>query len=390
MPNLCDPSHCTGCTACFLICPRNAIHMEADSEGFLHPAISEELCIQCGLCEAVCPVLNPLPENNFQTLAYAAICTQEDTRMQSTSGGVFTLLARWIFDHEGVVFGAVYDEDFSVHHCGITREEELQKVRTAKYSQSVLGDTFSQVRQLLKEGKYVLFSGTPCQVSGLQAYLQKTYEHLILVDVVCHGVPSPKVWQQYVSYRREHDAPDSNVQAINLRSKETGWPGYSVRFAYENGKVYNARNNEDPFLRGFVGNYYLRPSCYECTFKGISRTSDFTLADYWGVWDQLPKYNDGKGTSLVLLHSEKAKKILAEIKPAVRIEKVEAEKSVTENPSAVQPSKRPENRDAFWKQYENEDFETLITELLPPRDLAREPCFWRRCLRKVERFVAGR
>ena len=361
--------------------------MEPDSEGFLHPAISQQLCIRCGLCEMACPVLHSLPENSFQTSAYAAICTHEDTRMQSTSGGVFTLLAKWVFDREGVVFGAAYDKNFSVCHCGITREEELQRLRTAKYAQSVLGDSFCQVRKLLQKGRYVLFSGTPCQVAGLQAYLKKPFERLILVDVVCHGVPSPKVWQHYVAYRREHDAPDSCIQAINLRSKETGWPGYSVRFSYENGKLYSARNNEDPFLRGFVGDYYLRPSCYECNFKGVSRSSDFTLADYWGIWNQLPDYNDGKGTSLVLVHSEKARKIWDEIQAGACAQEVEILKSIAENPSAVQPSKRPADREVFWKRYEREDFKALITELLPPPPPMRKPSLLSRCLGKVKRSL---
>lgn len=389
MPQLALKNMCTGCTACYSVCPKHAIDMGADAEGFLHPVIAQERCISCGLCEAVCPVLHSIPDHNGQTVAYAAICTQEDTRMQSTSGGVFTLLARWVIGQGGTVFGAAYDQNFSVHHCGITRVEDLKKLRTAKYSQSVLGDSFCQVRKLLKEGRYVLFSGTPCQIAGLQAYLKKPWERLILVDVICHGVPSPKVWEHYIAYRRNQDAPDSCVQAINLRSKETGWPGYSIRFAYENGTVYSAKNNEDPFLRGFVGDYYLRPSCYECGFKGISRSCDFTLADYWGVWNQLPEYHDGRGTSLVLLHSPKAHEIWTEIQSDLRCREQNPQEAVQENPSALTASRKPGNRAAFWERYEKEDFQTLITELLPPPPPPTRQTLLRRGLKKLKHLMNG-
>lgn len=390
MPRLCDQTHCTGCTACFSVCPKHAIQMKYDSEGFLYPVVDENLCVSCNLCEISCPVLNHPPQNTYQTKAYAAICTREEIRQQSTSGGVFTLLAEWIFDRGGVVFGAEYNEDFSVSHCVITQEDNLQKLRTAKYAQSTLDDTFAKVQEELKSGKYVLFSGTPCQVSGLQAYLKKPCERLITVDVVCHGVPSPKVWQHYIDYRREHDAPGCKIDTINLRSKVTGWPGYSVCFSYRNGTCYSAKNNEDPFLRGFVGDYYLRPSCYECDFKGISRNSDFTLADYWGVWSQLPEYNDGKGTSLVLLHSSIAQQIWSQIQTDLRCQELDPLKAVEENPSALRASRKPQNREDFWDRYETEDFTALITELIPSPAPLKQPTLLRRALRKFRQIVEGK
>ena len=390
MAQLAPQNQCTGCTACESICPHRCIHMVSDIEGFSYPIVDNTVCVNCGLCQSVCPVLHHPKTPNLYTRAYAAICTQEEIRLKSTSGGVFTLLAKWIFDRGGVVFGAAYDEDFSVRHCVISREDELQKLRTAKYAQSTLGDTFAKVYDELKSGKYVLFSGTPCQIVGLQAYLKKPRERLITVDVVCHGVPSPKVWQHYIAYRREHDAPGCRIDAINLRSKVTGWPGYSVRFLYNNGTCYSARNNEDPFLKGFVGDYYLRPSCYECEFKGVSRNSDFTLADYWGVWSQLPEYNDGKGTSLVLVHSPVARQIWSQIQAYLRCQELDPLKSVEENPSALAASGKPQNREEFWKRYQDEDFTALITELLPPPAPPQKQTLLKRVVRRAKRIVKGK
>ncbi len=389
MPRLAMSMDCTGCSACANICPQKCITMAPDAEGFLHPVISEENCIHCNLCMTACPILQPLPGNTFPVEAYAAICTQDKIRMQSTSGGVFSMLAQWIFSKGGIVYGAVYGKDFSVCHRAAESEEELTAIRTAKYAQSVMGDVFARVKAQLNEGRFVLFSGTPCQVGGLQAYLKKSYEHLILVDVVCHGVPSPAVWQHYISYRVQQDAPDSRVRFINLRSKETGWPGYSIRFDYENGSVYTALNSKDPFLRGFVGDYYLRPSCHHCAFKGLSRNSDFTLADYWGVENQLPEYHDGKGTSLVMLHSAKAQKIWADIQPDLRCCAVEPETVLEWNPSALVCSCAPENREIFWNRYQTEDFQALISELmpLPPQ---QKTMLGVRVLRKIKSILQGK
>ena len=384
MPELAKFDSCTGCSACAMVCPKNCIQMQPDTEGFMHPVTDTESCIECGLCEKTCPVLHTSWRAEDHTQAYAAISSNESVRMQSTSGGVFSILAEQIFQKEGTVFGAAYADDFSVFHCEVSDAEHLQKLRTAKYAQSVLKDTFRQVQDRLHAGKYVLFSGTPCQISGLQAYLKKPYDNLILVDVICHGVPSPKVWQHYIQYRNGQDAPESSIENINLRSKETGWPGYSIRFEYKDGTVYSALNSKDPFLRGFVGDFYLSPSCYECPFKGVSRSSDFTLADYWGIDGQHPECNDGKGTSLVFVHSQKAKDIWKQIQTGLNCLEVEPEKAVEHNQSAVRSSNKPAKRAQFWNRYQQEDFTDLISELLLPPP---PPSLLHRALGKIKRTI---
>lgn len=264
--------------------------------------------------------------------------------------------------------------------------DELTILRTAKYAQSRIGNSFQDVKQYLNDGKWVLFSGTPCQVGGLRAFLGKEYERLVLVDLVCHGVPSPAVWLQYIDYRSKIDALGAAPTTINLRSKETGWLGYSVNFGYDSGAHYSVKRSEDPFMRCFVGNLCLRPSCYDCQFKGISRASDFTLGDYWGVWSQLPDYNDGKGTSLVLLHSDKAKVTWKEIASQMRYREVNPEMAVSENPSAIQSSTPHPYREVFMARYMQEGFMELVDELLPPLPKTQSLTLQQRILKKVKRI----
>ena len=386
MEKLCKKELCTGCGACAAVCPVGCIHMEPDMEGFLQPVIRTEQCVGCNRCRNVCPILTERSQPDERTEAYAAIHADEWIRAVSTSGGIFSLLCDWVFARGGIAFGAAYDAQFRVVHCSVEHAEDLYRLRGAKYAQSSLGDTFSQVREQLRKERYVLFSGTPCQVGGLLSYLGKDYEKLILVDLICHGVPSPKVWQHYVDYRSMKDAGGQKPAGINLRSKETGWPGYSIRFDYPDGQFYSAPNTEDPYLRGFVGNLYLRQSCHNCCFKGSTRLSDFTLGDYWGVWSQLPEFHDGKGTSLVLLHTQKAKNIWEQT--AVHMRCSEApENSLADNPSALESSVLTEKRQQFFGRFEQEDFLLLMDELCPRPAGPAKSSFLRRCLRKVRRIL---
>lgn len=386
MERLCKPELCTGCGACVAACPVGCIRTIPDAEGFLRPDTDTQACIGCNRCQKVCPIMERRSLPDGGTIAYAAINTDEQTRYGSTSGGVFTLLACWVLEHGGIVFGAAYDDDFNVVHCPAEHPGDLLRLRGAKYAQSRLGDTYRQVQSCLKNGRYVLFSGTPCQVGGLLSFLGEKYEKLILVDLICHGVPSPKVWQHYIDYRREQDAGGLKPVSINLRSKETGWPGYSVRFDYPGGKAYAAASSQDPYLRGFVGNLYLRPSCYNCNFKGSVRLSDFTLGDYWGVWSQLPEYHDGKGTSLVLLHTEKAKSIWKDMSGDCKYCEVGISTALTENPSALVSPPDKEKRVLFFDRYGQEDFSALVSGLYPI-PAAQKQSFILRAVKRIRNFI---
>lgn len=385
---LAEINQCTGCSACASICPKQCIQMEPDAEGFLRPVVEKDRCINCGSCQSVCPILSPLhPSLPAETSAYAAYNLDSDTRRQSTSGGVFTALCKRTLDRGGVVFGAVYDENFIVRHCLINRETELWRLRGAKYAQSNLADIFSQVKTCLIRGQQVLFSGTPCQIGGIQKYLGKSWETLLLVDVVCHGVPSPVVWEHYIHYRSLQDAGGARPTAINLRSKEFGWPEYSVQFDYADCSRYFVKNFDDPYLRAFVGDLCLRPSCYNCQFKGISRISDFTLADYWGIERQLPELHDGKGTSLIMIHSMKAKNIWEELRPQFRCREVDPKRAIVENPSAIRSSVLPENRDVFMSRFAHEDFTRLVDELISPLPKPQSSNFLHHIISKLKRAV---
>lgn len=385
----CERELCTGCTACAAACPMDCIAMVPDAEGFSRPVIDTERCIDCGRCAAVCPVTAEALHLDGPTTAFAAVNSDEDVRRSSTSGGVFTMLCRWVLEREGVVFGAAYDSEFRVVHTVAENEAELEPMRGAKYAQSDLNGIYRQVREFLRQGRYVLFSGTPCQVAGLAAFLGKPQDRLLTVDLICHGVPSPKVWQHYIRSRSEFDADGAAPCAINLRSKETGWPGYSARFDYPQGRSYSAANVRDPYLRGFVGDLYLRPSCHSCRFKGITRCSDFTLGDYWGVWSQLPELHDGKGTSLVLLHSDKARTLWAQIASGMRSMEVNPARALTDNPCALCAQPMPENRAVFFEQYEQADFEALVDSLLPKKPLPKKAGVLRRTLGRLRRVLGA-
>lgn len=376
MPTLCSHRQCTGCAACANSCPKNCITMRRDPEGFLRPTIDSTHCIHCNKCEQSCPLMIPPKHLNTETKAYAAIHGDPQIRLASTSGGVFSLLCEWVLAQGGAIFGATYDDTFSVIHHKITRRSDLDRLRTAKYAQSVIDHTYREAQQLLIQGQYVLFSGTPCQIAGLTSFLKKNYENLILVDLICHGVPSPAVWAYYVAYRSQRDNNGAAPTSINMRCKNTGWPQYSVCFNYNNEFHYTASNTQDPFLRCFIANLCLRPSCYNCAYKGTSRISDFTLGDYWGVWNQLPEYHDEQGTSLVLLHTEKAHKIWETLSP-LHYQEVDIDKALEENPSALVSSNLPHHREYFMTHYANDDFQKLVDKLLPkPKTLP----FWRQVL----------
>ena len=365
MSRLCDINLCTGCTACTAACPHGCIDMVEDDEGFRRPKTDAERCVGCGLCTKACPVLSA-PETNPIPAAYAAKNNTDAVRQLSTSGGVFTLLAEHVLAQGGVVFGAVYSADFKVEHRMAENADMLSSLRGAKYVQSDLSGVFCQIKEQLARGRKVLFSGTPCQVAGLQAFLGKDEPDLLLVDLVCHGVPSPAVWERYLRQKNEQFGGGCDPSDVNLRCKDSGWSNYSVDIRWPNGKKYLALNREDPYIRAFVGDLCLRPSCYSCSFKGLSRRADFTLGDYWGVWDQAPAMNDGRGTSIVLVHSEKAKAVWQELTPQMTLQTVDVCRCMEQNPAALQSAKYDsEKRSAFMHRYTGEDMALLVDELLP-------------------------
>lgn len=336
MPRLANKKQCTGCTACYSTCKKKCIIMQPDSYGFVYPKIDSKKCIECKQCESVCPVLHfEKSRLSSNSTIYAAYSKDETVRLKSSSGGIVTEIAKIILNRGGLVIGAAYTDDFSVNHICISSVNNLSSLRGAKYTQSNLNNIFHDIRTLLENNNELLFIGTPCQVAGLKAFLKKSYEKLITIDFICHGVPSPMAWKSYVYYRAEKDNCGEYPYHINLRSKHTGWSHYqySNLYEYKNGKKYSAKSGDDLFMKLFVGNYINRESCSNCHFKGIERVSDFTVGDFWGIWDIMPEFDDNKGTSIVAVHTEIARSIIFLLSERINLKRVDRRSAYKQNPS---------------------------------------------------------
>ena len=345
MINIVDKSKCCGCSACVQVCPKQCIQMQEDNEGFLYPLVDTQTCIQCSLCEKICPELHPSEEREPLSV-YAAKNNNDEVRLSSSSGGIFTLIAERIIDEGGVVFGARFDEKWEVCHSMATTKEDLKPFRGSKYVQSRIGTTFKQVKVCLNLGKWVLFSGTPCQVAGLKHYLRRDYENLITLDFVCHGVPSPKVWRSYLSEVRNNH----QVSNICFRDKVQSWKNYKISIDLE--RVESLRKSENYgtnlYMNAFLSNIVLRPSCYDCAVKCGKSGSDITLGDFWGIEHVLPDFDDDKGCSLLLVHSSKILEYLDCPKVAVNMTD-----ALVKNPSILYSVNVPMNRKYFFHVFNN-------------------------------------
>lgn len=307
---LASVTDCTACAACVSVCPKGCISMVEDKEGFLQPKIDTKQCILCHKCEKTCPILNTESiSDDFETKAYATINKDDEVRAQSSSGGVFFPLAKWVIEQGGVVFGARWNEKWEVVHDYAEDVESVKAFMRSKYVQSVVGDTLKQAKEFLEAGRWVMYSGTPCQLGGLRAYLGKKYDKLIQVDLICHGVPSPGVWRGYL---KDYFGKEKIV-GINFRDKKEGWSNLQRITITTVSTTICEKQMENPYFRGFLTNVYLRNSCHNCRFKSVSRNTDITLADYWGVHLFCPEMCDDKGTSLVLVHSSKGYEIFSNI-----------------------------------------------------------------------------
>lgn len=311
MIRLTEKANCCGCGACADICPKRCITMKQDEEGFFYPAVDPARCIDCGLCERVCPILKKQAPQPTEVKAYAAYAAEDALRAQSSSGGLFTLLAEEILSRGGYVAGAAFDEDLSVRHILVDNVRDLEKLRGSKYVQSRMEDTYLCVKEQLQKGRPVLFTGVSCQVAGLKAYLGKEYENLYTVDVLCHGVPSPKVWEQYL---REQEADHrEKPAAVSFRDKRTGWRRSSISVKFADGAEYCRPGEENRYMQLFLRDICLRPSCHSCRFKSFPRLSDLTIGDAWGIEKQMPELDDDRGISVVLVNSEKGQKLFNKI-----------------------------------------------------------------------------
>lgn len=336
--------------------------MVPDQWGFLYPQIKEDNCINCGLCEKTCPVSRPMQAEG-DTAAYSACNRDEEVRLSSSSGGVFTILAAHVIRQGGVVIGAAFDDQWNVAHACAETLQETMRFKGAKYAQSRIGDSYRQAKGFLTAGRTVLFSGTPCQIGGLKGFLGKEYENLICVDLICHGVPAPGLWRKYLKEREKKAG--AAAKQISFRCKKKGWKNYVLSITFENGKQYQKSPGLDPYMRAFLSDLSLRPSCSQCSFKGASRQADLTLADFWGIQQLQPEMDDNKGTSLVLVHTARGKRMLDIIHRHAALQEVEPAAALQYNPAAVTSANRPETAEAFMEAVLAKPFAETVEKYAP-------------------------
>lgn len=407
MINITDKTKCCGCSACVQRCPKQSISMKEDEQGFLYPVIDTATCIDCGLCEKVCPMLNPsAAKEPLQVLA--AKNRNEEQRLKSSSGGTFILLAEHIIRQGGVVFGARFNEKWEVEHCCAETIEKLEPLMRSKYVQSDIGDTYKEAERFLKEGRQVMFVGTSCQIAGLKRFLRREYDNLLAVDFICHGVPSPGIWRKYLeeikSSRSEAAGKNSVlslslksvpvITGINFREKQNGGYGWK-KYGFEvrakspskgdkNTVLKSGIFYEDIFMRGFLSNLYLRPSCYECTAKNGASGSDLTIADFWGIQNYHPEFDDDKGVSLIFVHTDMGKKIIEKLSSNIDAIVSNMPEATASNPSYLQAVPIPVKYSVFWKTYSKTEsvhhsVKKSMKRTVVERIIDRLKYIWKKC-----------
>ena len=354
MIKITDPSKCCGCTACQAVCPKDAIIMKPDALGFLYPQVDADKCVDCGLCEKVCDFSSRYPQSisdNFTMDVYAVRHQDPDVVANSQSGGAFSVLSSSILSEGGVVYGAVINEDFTVSHVRASTEAERDKMRGSKYVQSDVGNSFCQIKEDLKEGRTVMFCGTPCQVAGLKSYMPLTLQDkLLTVDFVCHGVPSPAIWKDYVAYRRGKKV----LEKVCFRDKVCGWKSCVESFVYADGEKRFYKTFSTLFYKGVM----LRDSCFGCPYNISERSSDITISDFWGVAEVCKPYAGPEGTSMVVCHTAKGNELFDKVSEAMKYLKVEVDPDfmLRHNPNMLRPTQIPHDRELFVKSYSNNGF----------------------------------
>ena len=338
--------------------------MVPNTEGFLYPVVDEKLCIGCHLCQRTCPIHTPKEIHPQVESAFAAHTEDDHILNESSSGGVFSLLGQAVLDQGGLVFGAAFDGPRRVRHVSACNEEEFSLLRGSKYVQSETGDSYQEVKRALLLNRLVLFSGTPCQIAGLQAFLGKDYENLFCIDTICHSVPSPKAWNTFLD--EVEQTAGSPVTLANFREKKTGWERYSLYLRFENGSEQRYTGPDNFYVQSFVRGLDTRPSCYSCPAVGKNHASDITLGDFWGIQSVAPACYCQQGTSLVILHTEKGRQLLEQCRSRMVLTEVDFSAAIAQNPAYSVSAKPHPDREQVMAQLDTVPFHELVRPYLGP------------------------
>ena len=331
--------------------------MERDEMGFSYPVVDTNVCIDCGACERVCPLFTPAKENS-PTSVIGAKNRDESVRSTSSSGGTFYELAKAVVSRGGIVYGCALDSELVARHIGVEALDGLSALKGSKYVQSDVGTTYADVKKWLSQGREVLYSGTPCQIAGLKNYLGREYDTLLLVDVLCHGVPSPGVFSDYLGYLT--DKFGSKPVSVNFRNKEKSWKRLYFEVVFENGKRYFTFCGYDRYMSMFLNNISLRPSCYDCHFTTTNRQGDITLGDFWGIGRKYPERDDDKGISLIIVNSEKGARVYSEIADGLSGFDSEIETALAGQQTLSSPTKKNPKHNDFYRLYSDKGLKTAI------------------------------
>ena len=363
-------SSCNGCGVCSLKCPRNAIKMIEDNEGFFYPQINQKKCVNCGKCKNICGNYNDAKGNEQ---AYMAINKNKEELKRSASGGIFYILAKYTIEKNGIVFGVEYGNDHKIRHNFYEDLEECKRFQGSKYVRSDIGNSYEKVEEFLKKDRYVLFTGTPCQCNALKTYLGKEYQKLIICDIICHANPSQKIFDKYIN--EIEDKENKKIIKFNFRDKTNGWKNSTPIIYFNDG----SKIEEKSFYNAFVGELFNRPSCHDCKFSSTNRVTDFTIGDFWGIDKIIPKINDDDtGISLMTVNTEKAKRIFEEMKENLELKLIDKEIAFTYNHHS---NKLPhENRQKF---FDNLDSKTVIENI----NDCLKVCFLKRAFRKCKKIA---
>lgn len=357
-----EKQNCCGCTACVAVCPKNCIEMKEDIEGFLYPEVNQSNCIHCNACDRVCPILNVKEKKPFEQIAYIVQNKDKEILRESTAGGAFTSIAEYVIRQGGVVCGVSIDENYRVKHIFAESKDELGRFRNSKYVQSDINGAYQKVKEYLAKGRLVCFSGTPCQVEGLLHYLNKEYENLITVDVVCRAVPSPGVWKKYIEYEKQKNG---KIRSVRFRDKSLGYQYSTMEIKMEDGRVARGGIESQTWLRMFFSGMIIRPSCTRCEFRNQYRNSDFTIWDCFNSYKIDKSFNEDVGTTRILLHTDKAVSVFNKISSTFVAKRITIEEAVSGVKEMVESPASCSNRNTFFEDFNTMGMGDLITKYYP-------------------------